>query len=313
MSAIRRARRHDDTEPPRDEADPSGARAEPTDEQAMAFFRFTKLDSIVRARGERLYAAVATGAFCDCMLRIVARQGDEFLSVEVDALDVTSLPLLPRQNDLEFLKRLASEARVLHEVATAPPRARTRFLSEIASVDWFGVTDDRRIGLDGYQFSGALSEGKGRKHRFSGWSPRGEASPHFRFLRVLHELASTSVQGWCTLAALDALQPYAGLGEVFRNFGGRPCHLRLSGFVEGEPAGAAVLEKLRASPARAPVVLDLGEARGPKELLEVALSWARSTPNVRVVLPRRWTDDGSLGIPAERVFRDVSTALGHGR
>jgi hypothetical protein len=166
------------------------------------------------------------------------------VTVEVDALDVTTLPLVPRQNDFEYLKRLASESRVLHEVAIAPAKVRTRFLSELGAVDWYGIADAKRMGCDGYQFRGALSDGSGRTNRFSAWSPHGEASPHFRFLHMLHALASGSVGGWCTLAALDALQPYAGLGEVFRDFGGTPRHVRMSGSIDSKALGAALIPSL---------------------------------------------------------------------
>jgi hypothetical protein len=58
-------RQHDD-----DEA--SVAPGGTTDDQTLNFYRFTDLDSVLRTGGGPLHVAVATGAFCDCMVRIVA-------------------------------------------------------------------------------------------------------------------------------------------------------------------------------------------------------------------------------------------------
>ena len=292
--------------------EPPAARAEPTDEQARKFYRFTDLDSPGFSDRGRGWAAVATGAFCDCMIRIVAREQEADLVVEVDALDVTTLPVISRQNDFEYLNRLVSESRVLHESAAAPAEALVRFRDDVGSVDWFEIGDDQQLGMDGYQLRAAIGDGQGRTHRFSAWSPHGEGSPHFRFLRAIHLVASESVRGWRTLAALDALQPYAGIGQVFRDFGGTPRHVRLAGHVDSESV-AALREKLRGLPKDGSVVLDLREFRGLRVAVDAALEWAQEHPEVRVVVPRRWTNEPRLRIPAERTFPDVGTAFGDGR
>jgi hypothetical protein len=71
-------------------------RAAPKNDAARGFYRFTDVDALMREGGDPLHAAVVTGAFHDCMLRIVARHAHLETIVEVDALDVTSLPVIPR-------------------------------------------------------------------------------------------------------------------------------------------------------------------------------------------------------------------------
>jgi hypothetical protein len=307
--------------PQRIKASSSGS-AKPTAEQLREFNRLLDIDSLLQPGEGPLYVVLATGAFLDCHLRIVARQRETETSVEVAAFDVTTLPAVPRKTELEYLDRLVRESRVLHEAATASPDALARFHVEMGAVDWFEIGDDSEAGFDGYRFRGAVSDGKGRAHRFSAWSPNvrpGEGElPHFCFLRAMHQLASESIRDWRSLAALDALQSYAGLGEVFRDFGGSPRHVRIAGYVD--PAQSALLvERLRALPEDEPVVLDLRELTGRRVAVAAVLTWGRECPNAHVVIPRRWSppfrERHELGveIPAERRFQDVATALGDGR
>ncbi len=281
-----------------------------------AFYRLQELDSLLEPGQGPLHAVVAMGSFRDVMVRIVARHGEARTHVEVDALDVTTRPLKPRENDAEYLERIVREARLVRECAVAPPEALARFRHELGPGDGFELTDAEQAGMDGYTLCCAVADGRGKTHRFSAWSPR-EETPHFRFLRALHGLALESLQDWRVLSALDALHSYTGLGERFRDFGGTPRRVRLWGRADSEAWGLAQVERLRMLPDTEPIVLDLRWFHWPPVVLKAALRWAAERPNVRVVVPLpRSRFENALkheGLPAERTFQLLDEALGEDR
>ncbi|MFP2908473.1 hypothetical protein ACLESD_26145 [Pyxidicoccus sp. 3LFB2] len=285
---------------------------DPDVERRRAFFRFLELDPLLAPEQGPLHAAVVLGAFSDVLMRIVARHGEAETLVEVEALDVTTRPVEPRHGDFEYLDRLAREARIVHERAVVSPEALARFRQELGPDGGFELADAHSSGFDGYMFRAAVSDGQGRTHRFSASRPAAE-SPHFRFLRALHALASESLQGWRALSALDSLHRYAGLGERFRDFGGSPRLVRLWGDADSAADGLAHVERLRRLPDTEPIILDLRWFRSPRVVLEAALRWGAERPNVRVVVPLPDSHTGDAAkraqLPAERTFQRLDDAL----
>ena len=289
----------------------------PDKERVVAFQRFMHLDPLLAPGQGPLHAVVVLGAFCNVLFRIVARHGEAETTVEVEGLDVTTRPLEPRQNDAEYLHRLAREARLVHERAVVSPEALARFRRELGPGGGFELTNEQEAGFDGYTIRAAVSDGRGRTHRFEAWSPR-EQTPCFRFLQALHGLASESLQGWRALNTLDALHDSAKLGERFRDFGGTPRLVKLWGFADSEAQGLGWVERLRRLPDAEPIVLDLRWFHGPAVVVKEAMRWAAERPDVRVVVPQRGTPQmvGAMkdsGLPAERTFRLLDQVLGEDR
>ena len=231
------------------------------------------------------FAAVVFEAFHLGFLRIVATlEGRDELTIDFDALDITTLPLQPRQHDSEWLQRIERESSVVHELVTASDESKRAFLSDVKATDWFTVGSNPSTGMDGFSFFGCAARGS-LTHRFDAWNPDRESVPHFRFLRALHRLAAANVRAWQSLAALDAFQPSSDVGAVFRDFGGSPRHVRIAGFVASlrVPELRARLDGIAATE---PVVLDLFNAGGHYLMIAEALDWARGR-DVVIVRPRR--------------------------
>lgn len=285
-------------------ASPNGP-AEPTAEQLTQFWSFLKLDEQALGGALRSYGAAVSGRFAECSLRIVAKEWEEGLLVEVATYDVTTLPAEPASGEYALLRQLMTEGRIQRESAWASKAAADRFRSTLGQHDWFTVANGTEQGLDGYTFTGAVRRGDGVTHTFTAWSPHGEPSLHFRFLRALHRLASESVENWRTLAALDGLLPSVGLGQVHRDFGGSPRHVRLvsAHLPDDLPALELALQSLEALP-REPFVLELQATAPP-----VVRQWLEPRLEVAVVVRPRFREQLATFLPRHRLFVSVSEAM----